>query len=267
MIEEARRALTEPGEGYFVARGFYSEAELARYRVECEALLQRGPRYHARLNTDSVFDYVHPWSFDSVERSYRLYQYLHNPHSGPTTALFERTLGLRDEIEHAWTADPTYRREVEALQSFVIATRYLAGTGRVQPHRDYLGRAPFPLLQSLALLSRPGLDFEGGELVLYPRRGAPVRAVEHLGLGLGDLLLFDKTLSHEVETTLPGRTGVSRWSMNIGARAPRQSYRAYLKMRLLQNDTVYPLWRSLTRRLGIRADSPSRSSKPPAYEG
>ncbi len=247
LIEQARSALIHPARGYFLVRGLYSEEELTAYRTECEAFMDRAPRFYMRLTTDWMFDYVQPYSHDTVERADRLYQYLHNPHSTTATSIFQRTLALRNRIEQVWTTDPIYRRELEGQQDYVIVTRYIPGRGQLPRHRDYRGPASPPLLQSLALLSRPLEDFAGGELVLYPREGRPVRMVADLEARVGDVLLFDKALEHEVETTLPGRTDVSRWSVNIGARSRRHGIGQYVKMRVFYGAVMFPVWTSLVR--------------------
>jgi hypothetical protein len=264
LIEQARSALVDPDRGYFLVRGLFSTEEVATYRTECESFMRRAPRFHMRLNTDWMFDYVHPYSLDIVERNHRLYQYLHNRHSPTAVSIFERTLALRNRIEEAWTTDRVYRGEREKQQDYVIVTRYLPGRGELPRHRDYRGPASLPLLQSLALLSRPGEDFAGGELVLFSKAGRPVRLIEELGAQLGDLLLFDKALEHEVQTTLPGRTGISRWSVNVGARSPRHGYGKYVKMRLFYNAAMFPAWTSLVRGVRVALGRPPLRQRYPS---
>ena len=56
-------------------------------------------------------------------------------------------------------------------------------------HQDVYGEVAFPL-QATFLLSEPGVDFSGGEFVLYesrPRRQSVARVVP---LGLGDCVIF-----------------------------------------------------------------------------
>ena len=245
MVESAREALADPARGYFVLRNLYSKEEISTYRAECAAAMARAPRVHARLNTDWMPDYVHPRSHDEVERTYRLYQYLHNTRSDTTARLFERTLSIRNAIEETWMADSVYRQEHTVQQDHVVVTRYVAGTGQLPPHRDYSGPARLPLIQSIALISQPALDFCGGEFVLYTRSGSTVRLTRDLGVGMGDLFLFDKVLVHEVEQTLPGRTDVGRWSASIGSRARRHTMGQYLRGRLLYGDGIYRLWHPL----------------------
>jgi hypothetical protein len=260
LVESARQALADPARGYFVVRGLYSPDELLAYRAECVTAMQRAPRVHARLNTDSTPDYVHPRSHDAVERTYRLYQYLHNPHSDSTTRLFNRTLTLRNAIEELWMADPVYREEHEVQQDHVVVTRYVPGTGQLPPHRDYNGPARLPLIQSLALISQPGVDYAGGEFVLQTRTGTAVRLTGDLNVGMGDLFLFDKVLVHEVEPTLPAQTDVGRWSASIGSRARRHTTAQYLRGRLLYSDPVYHLWHPLWQRFRQRGGAGQREA-------
>lgn len=252
VIADARRALADPDQGYFVVRDLYSDQEIDVYRAECAAAMDRAPRVHARLNTDWMPDYVHPRSHDEVERTYRLYQYLHNARSDTTAGLFARTLAIRNAIEETWMTDPVYRAEHEVQQDHVVVTRYVPGTGQLLPHRDYSGPAPLPLIQSIALLSQPTVDFRGGEFVLHTRTGRAVRLTGDLGVGTGDLFLFDKVLVHEVEPTLPGTTDVGRWSASIGSRARRHTMRQYLSGRVLYSDAVYRIWHPLWERLQRR---------------
>ncbi len=51
---------------------------------------------------------------------------------------------------------------------------------------------------------------------------APEKVEADLGMKPGDALVFDKSLLHEVEETLPG-SDVGRWTVLIGARAERDS--------------------------------------------
>jgi hypothetical protein len=252
LVDRAREALADPDRGYFVVRALYSRDELLAYRDECTTSMKRAPRVHARLNTDWMPDYVHPRSHDAVARTYRLYQYLHNARSPVTTRVFDRTLAIRNAIEETWMADPVYRAEHEAQQDHVVVTRYVPGTGRLLPHRDYSGPATLPLIQSIALISQPGVDYHGGEFVLHTRTGRTVRLTDDLKVELGDLFLFDKVLLHEVEPTLPATTAVGRWSASNGSPARRHSMAEYLRGRLLYSDPVYQLWHPVWERFRQR---------------
>lgn len=56
-------------------------------------------------------------------------------------------------------------------------------------HQDLYGEHVFPL-QAAVLLSRPGVDFEGGELVLTEQRPRMQSRVSVVPLGQGDAVLF-----------------------------------------------------------------------------
>ncbi len=73
--------------------------------------------------------------------------------------------------------------------------------------------------------------------------------MEELGVGMGDLMLFDRRLRHEVETALPGQTAIGRWSAVMGSRASRHNRREYFTKRLLFHQRVFPVWNSARLRL------------------
>jgi len=244
--------LLDPAKGWVLVRDCFTEEEIDAYRAECEAFLQTGPICHSRINHDSASDYVQPRSHDDVARTVRIYQYLHNRHSPGTRAFFAKALALRNELEATWMDDPTYRAEKLGLQEYMIVTNYLADTGCLPRHRDYAGPAPYPLLQSLVLLSSAPDDYVGGDFILYPRNGAPLAIANDLGVKKGDLFLFDKSLDHSVDVTLAGkRTNRGRWSVLVGARAPRDSsFRAFMK-RALYSPPRYPYTRPLAKVLRL----------------
>lgn len=56
-------------------------------------------------------------------------------------------------------------------------------------HQDLYGEEVFPI-QAVALLNRPGADFEGGEFVLVEQRPRQQSRAHVVPLGLGDVALF-----------------------------------------------------------------------------
>ncbi len=241
QVEQFVADLLDPAKGYVVVKGYFTYAEIDAYRNECEAFLRIGPVRHTRINTDSVRDYVHPRSHDEVERTVRIYQYLHNPHSASTTAFLEKAFALRNRLEQTWMGDPIYRAEKLRNQDYMIVTKYLPNTGCLPRHPDYTGPAPFPMLQSVLLLSSCPEDYTGGDFTLHTRSGATLRIAADLGVQKGDLFLFDKSLDHSVDVTRPGtKTDRGRWSVLVGARAPRESaMRAFVK-HALYSEPQYP---------------------------
>ena len=244
--------ILNPDKGYVLIQNYFSDAEIDQYRTECENFLHTGPVVVSRINTDWIPDYVHPRSHDKVGRTYRIYQYLHNTHSAPTTAFFEKALSIRNTIEETWLDDPHYRSEKETLQDYIIVTKYITDTGHLPPHRDYYGPAPFPLLQSLVLLSRMPDDYTGGDFRLRTKNGISLSLANDIGATKGDLLVFDKSLEHTVELTQAGTTtNLGRWSVLVGARAIRDSRLRGVSKRLLYSHPFYPYTRPLAKALRL----------------
>jgi len=211
--------------GFYLHQAFLSETETDSYRLECEAFFESGPRVakwpgygRNRLNRDHVADYV--FSRPRAHSS-KIYQFPKNPHSPGTQAIFDRALSIRDTIEAYWLDDPQYRQIRAAQRDYVQVNRYLEGQG-IGRHRDSTTVTSRPLVQCVVLMSQPGTDFSGGELVLYTASGKSVGAHTDLGMKKTDALFFDKSLFHEVEATsqIEG-TSVGRWSAVIGARFGR----------------------------------------------
>lgn len=228
-VAALRRDLLDAARGYVVLRQFLQVEEVDRYREECAAFLRRAPRIHRRILGAGLPDYVHPRTAPTERRrgrgpeTYRIYQFLHNRHSPATQALFDRALGLRDAIEAPWLSDDAYRAEHDQLRDYVQVTQYVLDSRGLPRHSDTERGLPYPLLQPLLMLSQTGVDYEGGDLRIYPQKGDPISADRDLALAKGDLLFFDRSLEHEV-TPSRASSGVGRWAAVIGARdRPRGS--------------------------------------------
>ncbi|WP_437991762.1 2OG-Fe(II) oxygenase [Sorangium sp. So ce145] len=241
--EKARQDLLDPSLGFFVIRGLFSTKETDKYRESCERFMTDARRIRARIITNSMCDYVHPRSHDHVERTARIYQYLHNHQDDFIGGLLGRAIAIRDTIESAWLSNPIYRNEKATLHDYVIVTHYYGNRGMLSRHRDYNGPAPLPLIQFWVALSEPGKDYEGGNLVIYSKDGTRRRVEADLGLRRGDALIFDKTLLHEVELTQIPADGAARgrWTVLIGARAPRDTIFSASKKKILYGPPLYPL--------------------------
>ena len=240
--ERARQDLLDPSRGFFVIRGLFSTEEADRYRDGCERFMSTAVRIRERIVTDRTRDYVHPRSHDALERTARIYQYFHNHRTDFTGQLLQRAMTIRNEIESVWLTDAIYRHEKETLCDYVIVTQYYGDRGMLSKHQDYDGPAPLPLIQFWVALSAPGKDYENGNLVLYSKDGSSRRVEADLGLVKGDALVFDKTLPHEVELTRTPKNehARGRWTVLIGARAPRDTRLGAMKKRLLYGPPLYP---------------------------
>jgi predicted 2-oxoglutarate/Fe(II)-dependent dioxygenase YbiX len=138
--------------------------------------------------------------------------------------------------------DAAYRHERARMQDYIIVTYYVENTGMLPKHQDYSGNSPYPLLQSLVLLSEPSKDFEGGDFVLYTKSGKTLSLARDIQAGMGDLFLFDKSLFHHVETTKRGHgSNRGRWSVLIGARAARDTWMQAAKKKLRYGPMLYPV--------------------------
>jgi hypothetical protein len=241
-VEQARHDLLDEDLGFHVVRGLYTPREIDSYRQACERFMRESKRIRERITTDTMEDYVHPRSHDQEERTARIYQYFHNHRDDMIGGLLQRAIGIRDAVEAGWMDEPVYRAEKTRLLDYVIVTHYYGNKGMLTRHNDYSGPAPKPLIQFWVALSEPGRDYEGGNLVLYSKNGRGRRVESDLGLSKGDALIFDKSLMHEVELTrMPGPDAAGRWSVLIGARAPRDSALTAARKRLLYGPPLYPV--------------------------
>lgn len=153
-----------------------------------------------------------------------------------------RAIMIRNQIEEAWLEDPVYRSEKETLLDYAIVTHYYGNKGMLTKHQDYDGPASLPLVQFWVALAEPGRDYQGGNLVLYSKNGHRRRVETDLCVHKGDALVFDKTLPHEVELTqVAGARARGRWTVLIGARAPRDALWSAARKRWLYGPPLYPL--------------------------
>jgi len=217
--------IMNPGKGYILIRGFLEQDQADQYRQECDDFLQYGKRIRKwpgygrdRINRDDMVDYVYPSENGS---NLRIFQFSHNTHRPATQALYSRALALRNAIEEHWLQDSDYCRIRASMGEYIHVIRYVEGKG-IGRHSDFRGISRYPLLQCVVLLSEPGQDYLGGELMLYTRNNRRVGVHTDLKMKKGDAIFFDKSMEHEVEPTRRGESGgVGRWSVIIGGRYHR----------------------------------------------
>jgi len=259
-VAAIRADLLNPAMGFHVCRDFYSPGEVVAYRNACREFLDHGRVIYQRINSDSMPDYIHPRSHDRQNRTYRIYQFFHNHRHDRIGALFSKAMLLRDRIEESWNTDPIYKAERERLQNYCVVTYYVANVGMLPRHKDYDGPAPFPLVQFWVALSEPGVDYQKGNLVLFSKSGVGLRAETDLGLRVGDALIFDKSLYHEVEATdVRNESALGRWTALIGARAPRVPFWQAQFIGGCYDSRVHPMLRRISKtarrfRVGVEFD-------------
>lgn len=97
------------------------------------------------------------------------------------------------------------------------------------------------MIQFWVPLCQPGVDYNGGNLVLYTRSGRRLQVEGDLGLKKGDALIFDKSLYHEVEVMGDaGVESIGRWTVLIGASARRDSFQQSFYKWMCYDGTWYP---------------------------
>jgi len=221
-IDRYAADLLAPNKGYVVVRHTVHPNIIDAYREECRRFLRTGKLIHKRMNRRDLPDYIHPRTvlpdgtdvFSWQPSTLRIYQFLHNRHSKEAVRIFAALMSLRDRIEECWLHDALYKEQKQRLYDYVQVTRFVERRGGLPKHRDHSGSPTCPFLQSFMLLSQPPVDYRGGEFTIYSANDTPVRLQADLNVGKGDLVLFDRSLCHEVEPTdVADGNGAGRWSV------------------------------------------------------
>lgn len=151
------------------------------------------------------------------------YQYFRYPLPDPVAGLRARMYGPLAAIANRWHAALGIDERFPDHHQAYLARCHGAGQTRPTPlvlrydagdynclHQDLYGEHVFPL-QAAFLLSRPGLDFTGGEFVLTEQRPRMQSRVEVVPLAQGDCVIFP--VHHR---PVNGTRGVYRVNMRHG---------------------------------------------------
>jgi hypothetical protein len=213
-------------------RAFYSPDEVDWFRERSDALLASGPVMHAHIVHDRRPDYVLPRAPERVLEGYQVFLFPHNHRGTELEVFFRRAIAFRNEIESQW-ADDAYRKCTAPLRDYVQVNYFPERTGKLAKHIDQHPDLPSLLLQPWVPLSEPGDDYTRGNLIIHSKDGGAHAIEDELDVRRGDLLLFDRSLVHEVEATAAG-TGANRGRCNVvmGARQAPSSALAAAYRRL-----------------------------------
>jgi len=215
-----RDEILNPDKGFYVIRKLYSEEEIDHYRENCLDLIKKGPVINKRINIKNMFDYVHKRSFDQNERTTRVYQFFENHKYSKTGFFFEKSKKIMDLIEDEWSKENKYYDEYrKTLQNYIIFTWYKPGFGKLPIHQDIKVQLKFPLLQSNVMLTQYNKDYYGGDFIFYSKNNKKYSVNNDLKLKKGDVLVFDKSLFHEVTKVESHSSILSRCTVLINARA------------------------------------------------
>jgi uncharacterized protein len=160
------------------------------------------------------------------------YQYFGYPLPGGLARLRERLYGPLAAIANRWHAAMGMDARFPDRHAEFIARCHAAGQTRPTPlilrygegdynclHQDLYGAHVFPL-QVAILLSRPGIDFTGGEFVLTEQRPRMQSRVEVVALGQGDAVVFP--VHHR---PVSGARGIYRVNLRHGVSRLRGGHR------------------------------------------
>ncbi|RZA33256.1 MAG: proline hydroxylase [Lysobacteraceae bacterium] len=160
------------------------------------------------------------------------YQYFAYPLPAPLAALRTELYPPLAAIANRWQAALGIDTPFPDQHADYLARCHAAGQCKPTPlllryragdynclHQDLYGELVFPL-QVAVLLSRPGLDFEGGEFVLTEQRPRMQSRAEVVPLGQGDAVVFAVN-----QRPVQGTRGVYRVAMRHGVSRLRRGTR------------------------------------------
>ena len=160
------------------------------------------------------------------------YQYFAYPLPAPVAALRSRMYPPLARIASRWQKALAEPLRFPDTHAEYLALCHAAGQTRPTPlllqygpgdynclHQDLYGEHVFPL-QATVLLSRPGVDFTGGEFVLTEQRPRTQSRVQVVALEQGDAVIFAVS-----QRPVTGTRGAYRVNMRHGVSRVRSGMR------------------------------------------
>jgi hypothetical protein len=208
-------------DGFVVVKGVFTRDEIETYRIECEKQFKTAPRIEGKNYIEGITpNYTQPWSIDFKNRkiaSYRLYEFYHNPMSVNTRYIVDTVIGIRSRIEAHWPEIQAFNTKND-FHDYNIIAKYEPESGYQSVHSDMDPTISHPALQAQIMLTQYEEDYHGGSLALHLKNGKTFELHKDFDLSVGDLVLFDKRIPHEVGKVLPGKgRNMGRWMALIGA--------------------------------------------------
>jgi hypothetical protein len=216
--------------GFALIQGLFPVSVIDAYLSSCEAQMKNAPRLEGKNYRKGVTpNYVQPWMIDAEKHmiaSTRLYEFYHNELPENTKHIIDTVLLLRDAVEKKWPEIEHLNQE-RKFEDYNIIAKYEFDSGYQSKHSDLDPKIPHPTVQCQLLLTQYGDDYEGGHLRMYSFDGRVVEIHTDVPMNVGDLLLFDKRLPHDVSTVIRGHgRNRHRWMALIGAKTfPREDSR------------------------------------------
>lgn len=194
-------------EGYAVVKEFFTDYEITLYKKYILNEFKKREWYEGKTFGPNFQNYCTSWLFKKLKFiSARLYI---QEHSRPNF-LAKRILDLKEDmifIENIVNDKNKNNFEGDRI-FFDIVSIYANKSPGYPPHRDH---EPGKLeLQAQHTLTIKNTDYEGGDLILH-KESKKIKSNEDLKLTNKDLLLFDKSIIHSVESLKPGFTKIGRW--------------------------------------------------------
>ncbi len=246
-------------DGFSIIRGVFTREEVEEYRKECAHEFTIAPQLEGKVYVPGKTpNYVQPWMIDTANHqvaSYRLYQFFHNHISPTAKKLIDATIAVRSHLEKNWPEIAEYNAK-NNLVDYNIVAKYSAESGYQSRHTDMEADLAYPALQCELLLTEPYKDYNGGDLVLHLLDGRRISVNDDAKATVGDIILFDKRIEHEVTATKPALGGRGRWMALIGAKTfPRKKRKLSQDLRIkisrylfLKAPKMYTSLKRLTRR-------------------
>lgn len=217
-LQAARSDILNQKKTAHVIHRFLHPESLQTYFSELRSIFESAPRVKDKPTQYNGADCVQPWIYDHQRKAFmvhRTYLFPHNERGSARGAVHHSIMQARDDLEAPWSNQEAYREH--RYRSFHILTKYEDGVDGYPRHSDVPYDHPTPMLQCWLQLSQPGVDYSGGDLILYPPAGGQLSLAKDLRVQAGDLVFFDKRTEHEVTPCKPIACGLGRWIIIVGA--------------------------------------------------